>query len=278
VLFDPNNNLLRKLTFAKSLAELAYQLRHAAHVGDREWALAQVAGSKGAAAAVRDVVLHDPFYGVRADATTVAVGFDDGGAIDGALHDSDKRVILAAEAGAAQLRHPPAAVVADLSRLAANSDPNVAAAALQTLGGLHAPHIYERLVRSLSLPSFYDAIAVGALQGLAAYGDARALPLIRARTAYGTEDVERDTAIGALAQLAASLRRPQAALPELLQIVAHDPLVSSRVAAANALGALGDPAAIPTLEAVEHNDSQTIVQITAWGDILTIRDAVAKRR
>ena len=41
VLFDPNNNILRRLTFEKTPAELAYQLAHAAHVGDREWALNQ---------------------------------------------------------------------------------------------------------------------------------------------------------------------------------------------------------------------------------------------
>jgi HEAT repeat protein len=107
--------------------------------------------------------------------------------------------------------------------------------------------------------------------------EAKALPLIRARTAYGTPDVERDTAIGALAQLAATLHRPKAATPLLVQIIGHDPLVSSRAAAAGALGMLGDEAALPALESAEHDDPDILVRLAAWDSILSIRNAVAAR-
>lgn len=281
VLFDPNGNVLRALTFDQAVGDLRFQLLHAPHVGDREWALSQLgkfaaakdASKASAMRAVREAALRDPFYGVRADATGVAATFGDADAVETALHDPDKRVVLAAEAAAGNLGKSDAAVVASLTELANHPDPNVVAAALQALGALRAPHAYERLVRALNVRSFYEAVACGALQGLAAYGDAKALPLIRERTAYGTEDVERDTAIASLAQLSASLHRPEAALTTLMAILAHDPLISSRIAAANALGALGDPSAIPALENAERDDSQIGVQLTAWDAVVTIRNA-----
>ncbi len=46
VLFDPDNNLVRKLTFAKSIAELRYQARNAPSVADRLWAIDQLGNSR----------------------------------------------------------------------------------------------------------------------------------------------------------------------------------------------------------------------------------------
>jgi aminopeptidase N len=285
VLFDPDNNILRKLTFHKSVVALAYQLVNARHVPDREWALEQLDGlakAKGPerAAAMRAVgqaVLFDPFYGMRSDATAVAADFNDANTIDTALHDRDKRVQIAAATAAGDLKGKPSTVISDLRAMSRNADPNVAAAALTSLGKLKAPGAYGELVAALNRPSFRQGVASGAVAGLAAYGDERAFPLIEARTAYGTQEQERDAAVMALAQLASHAKQPQRALPTLLEIVAHDPLISTRIAATKALGTLGDAAAIPVLEHVEANDSQQMVQVGAWNAILDIRDAVAKR-
>jgi aminopeptidase N len=285
VLFDPNDNIIRKLTFPKSVAQLAYQAVNAPYVGDREWALDQLGklakgrrpGRTAAMRAVREVVLFDPFYGLRADASAVAATFGDAEGVRAALHDRDKRVRIAAAGAAGDLTGKPAAVIADLYALSRNADPNVAAPALTSLGKLKAPGAYAALVSALGRPSFRQGAASGALMGLAAYGDARALPLVAARTAYGTQEQERNAAVVALAQLASAVKRPQAALGTLLEIVRHDPLIGTRIAATRALGILGDAAAIPTLERVEATDSQQMVQIGAYNAILTIEDAVARR-
>jgi aminopeptidase N len=279
VLFDPDNNVLRQLTFPKSIDELAYQISHAWHVGDREWALEALGslsasmGARRLAAmrAIRTASLFDPFYGLRADAVAVSASFDDGETVSRALHDPDKRVRIAAEGAAGHLVHPPEAVIRALETMSDDPDPMVAAAALQSLGMLRAPHTYDRLVAALGRPSFGNALASGALRGLAAYGDRRALPLVLARTAYGTAEQERNTAIVALAQLAKHLHESSAVLPALLKIVEHDPLIGSRIAATTALGILGDPRALPVLASVEQNDSQLLVQIYAWRASQTLR-------
>jgi aminopeptidase N len=277
VLFDPNDEILRQLTFEKPVEDLAYQLANAPHVGDREWALSQLAdltaalGATRAAAqhAVAEAALSDAFYGVRADAVA--------GTIDAALGDKDTRVRLAAEEAAGGIEGQPVLLVRDLSTMSDDPDPDVAAAALASLGALKATGIYEKLVAVLDQPSLDTKIAVGALRGLAAYGDVRALSLVEARTAYGTPEEERNAAVVALARLAARAKTPRVALEALLGLVSRDPLIRTRIAAASALGILGDASALPVLHRVERTDSQLIVQIAAWNAIQTIEDAVAMR-
>jgi HEAT repeat protein len=285
VLFDPNDNILRQLTFEKPVSVLAYQLIHAKHVGDREWALnelgdlAKSKGSKRAAAmrAVREAVLFDPFYGMRGDAAGTAASFNDAATVASALRDKDKRVRIAAEDAAGGLKAKNRDVIAALDSMTADPDPDVAASAFAALGALKAPGIYPKLVAALNRSSFRETIAAGVLRGLAAYGDLRAFPLIQARTAYGTPENERNAAIGAMAQLAVHAKKPQLALAGLLEIVQHEPLIPSRITATRALGALGDPRAIPVLQRVEATDSQQAVQSGAWEAVLDIKDAEAMR-
>jgi len=210
---------------------------------------------------------------MRADAVRTAAAFDDSSSVSAALHDPDKRVRLAAAGAAADLKTAGARVVFALKAMTSDADPTVVQTALASLGALKAPGAYAILVAALNRPSFRAAVASGAVTGLAAYGDARAFPLITARIAYGTPENERNAAIRALARLAAHTKRTGLALSTLLDLVEHDPLIQTRDAAARALGALGDPRAIPVLQRVQRNDSQQDVQENAWNAILDIRDA-----
>lgn len=281
VLFDPNHNVLAELTFQKPVEQLAYQLDNAAHVGDREWALAQLAAYAAtssqdraqAESAVERAAAADRFYGVRADAVRAAAAFQDDAAVARALHDADVRVRLSAEGAAPVLATRASRSTLDaLHTLTADDDPNVAAEALAALGALHAPAAYELLVSALDRPSFRQTIAIGAIQGLAAYGDARALPLLLNRTQYGAEDQERNAAAIALAKLAKAVDRASNALPVLENVVQHDPVTGMRIAAARALGILGDRAALPALEAVASSDSQTLVRSAARDAALTLSE------
>lgn len=277
VLFDPNANVLKQLTFDEPVAELAYQLANAPHVGDREWALAQLAGftkapspdRTAAARAVARAVSSDTFYGVRADAVAIAAAYSDAATVYRAFHDRDVRVRIAAVQAAPQLGAASGSpVLTALRAMVSDQDPNVAAAALTSLGSLKTGDAYDRLVAALDRPSFGQTIAIGAIRGLTALGDKRALLLIEARTAYGVPDQERKAAIVALAQLARSTNEASAALPILRNLVERDPVSGARIAAARALGILNDPAALPILESVKRTDSQVLVQISA-------RDAIA---
>jgi aminopeptidase N len=265
ILFDPNENLLRELTFPQPARRLAYQLRHAQHVGDREWALAQLT-ALGAKRAVAQAALTDAFYGVRADAVADAAQLGDSSTVLRALDDRDVRVRIAAENAAAQLAHPGSDVIAALMTMRRDANPDVADAALNALGTLHAPNAYELLVKAR------------VVQALAALGNPRAFPLILSQTAYGVSEPQRDAAVGALAQLAKVVHRPQWALPTLGRLLAHDPLISTRLAAASALGQLGDVRALPALRRAERNDAQEIVRIQAWNAIMQIQPAQSAER
>ena len=69
-----------------------------------------------------------------------------------------------------------------------------------------------------------EAIAVCALQGLAADCDDRAYTLIERRTAYGTFELERNAAVRALAGCALHLKEPKRALLLIEGLALHDPL------------------------------------------------------
>jgi aminopeptidase N len=260
VLFDPDSNILRQLTFPKSREELAYQLAHAAGVADREWALQQLASNPSATSAVARAVSLDPFWGVRADAVGSAARFGDTAAVRHGLRDPDVRVRIAAAQAAATLLRPGPGVTADLEHMENDVDPNVVAAALGALGALRPPGIFKVLVAELHHNSFRQTIATGALKGLAADCNQRAFALISARTAYGTPEQERDAAVLDLATCARALKRQRAALPALSRLASGDPLIGTRIAATQALASLGDPQAYPVLEHVAESDSQKIVR------------------
>ena len=144
ILFDPNGNLLRRLTFEQPVTMLAYQLRHAAHVGDREWALTRLAAVRGpkqtaAMRAVSAAALDDPVYGVRADAVAAAAKFGDVHTVLTALHDGDPRVRIAAEEASARLPKGDPAVNAALTLLSHDGDPDIAGAAVKALGARNLP-------------------------------------------------------------------------------------------------------------------------------------------
>ena len=272
VLFDPNNNVLRQLTFPQSEARLAYQLAHATHVAGREWALAQFAGMRDTPSrdAVRHAAESDSFYGLRADAVAIGATSGDDVVVANGLHDVDVRVRLSALAAAGDLTGQPVNVIRDAQVMSTDADPNVVAAALLALGKLHAPGAYDLLVSALNRHSFRETVASGALRGLAAIDDARAIPLIASRTRYGVEDDERNVAIIALAQAAHAANQPQTTLPILVGILTHDPLIASRLAATTALRILDNPAALPALERAERSDPQVFIQEGAAAAIRAI--------
>ena len=283
VLFDPNDNVIRKLTWHKSLRALAYQAIRARYAGDRLWALGQLERAKkgerkGARRTIREMALFDSFYGVRADAVAAAARLGDWQTVRAALHDRDERVVIAAAQDAGRLKGTAdPTLVADLRRLAGSPNPLAAAAALSSLGALKAPGAYALLVAALGRPSFREQIPAGALMGLGALGNMKAFPSIEARTAYGTPLLERSAAIFALARLAVKNERQQSVEGHLIALAESDPIIGTRIAAVHALGMLGETSAIPALQRIEASDSQQAVQSGAWSAILDIKDAAAMR-
>ncbi|HET9392267.1 MAG TPA: M1 family aminopeptidase [Candidatus Rubrimentiphilum sp.] len=276
VLFDYNNNVLRGLHVDKSIADLGYQALHAPYVGDRLWAVANLGRAKGkdkaaAAGFIRQVVTGDPFYGVRVDALDTESSLDDAETVRLALHDKDPRVVIAAGGVVENLDHPSVpALQNDLKALTTSSNPLIAGAALRGLGATKMAGAYEILVAGLNRHAFREPVAIGALTGLANLGDFRAIPLIKARAAYGVNEAERLEAISSLGTI--GKKNPTLVEGTLIALARSDPYFRARSSAIRALGRLNQKSAIPALQFVQTHDTEPGVRNAAWDVIADLKD------
>jgi len=118
----------------------------------------------------------------------------------------------------------------------------VEAEAAKALGKTRQPAALDALVDLLERPSWFEVVRAGAIDGLAALRDDRALPHLLARVRYGHPQRARRAAILALPKLASD-RRTRETLELLLDD--NDPIL--RIEVVRALGEVGDTKARPAL-------------------------------
>jgi len=114
--------------------------------------------------------------------------------------------------------------------------------AARALGRTRQAAAFETLVDLLERSSWFDVVRAGAIDGLAALRDERALPHLSARTRYGHPTRARRAAIMALPKLASD-RKTRESLEALLDDA--DPVL--RIDVVRALGEMGDGKARPAL-------------------------------
>ena len=107
--------------------------------------------------------------------------------------------------------------------------------AARALGRTRQPAAFDTLVDLLERPSWFDVVRAGAIDGMAALRDDRAVPHLSARVRYGHPQRARRAAILALPKIASD-RKSREALELLLED--GDPIL--RIDAVRALGDLGD--------------------------------------
>ena len=126
----------------------------------------------------------------------------------------------------------------------------VQANAAAALGKTLDPSAFEALRSVLGRPAHNDAITAGALTGLGSLRDARALPLLLERTAWGVHQNARRAAVAALGALAPYLDDAgRTRLRERLEELLDDRWLRVQIAAIAALEAVGDAKSIPALRA-----------------------------
>jgi aminopeptidase N len=118
----------------------------------------------------------------------------------------------------------------------------VEAEAARALGRTRQPSSLEVLVDLLERPSWFDVVRVGAIDGLAALRDERALPHLSARVRYGHPQRARRAAIMSLPKLATDRRTR-----ETLELLLDDPDPILRIDVVRALGEMADTKARPAL-------------------------------
>ncbi len=248
VIVDPRMTVLGELTVDAPHDLLHAQLEHAPTARGR-WlaarALASLGDSRTLARLVKRVRDEREFWGVRVECAE---------ALGAARNEESKRALLAA----LSLEHPKVRravvralgsfrvpeVVAALTPIALSDESIVVQAeAARSLGRTKQASSYDTLVVLLGRTSWADVVAVGAIEGLLACKDERAIEHVAARTKYGYSSRIRRAATKAVPGLL-----PAARARELLEGLLADPDQNLRIDVAYALAELDDARARGALQ------------------------------
>ena len=258
VLFDPDATVLMKQKAEPGESALIAQLRWAENPVLRASAAKQL-GEKSAAerarAALRTALADDSFWGVRAAAgEALAKTHDESGAA------TLFAAIRAEKSGRVRRRLVEAlgefkfekSLIPDLKKII-EGDPSdhVRAAALDALGEFDAEGQFEYFKGKLNTPSHHEEIRGTVLRSWGAHHVMRALPLLYDAAAQGANRRTRRVAVEALGELGAVSEKKdeKEKIREFLVARIDDPQFFVIGAALDALGTLGDPAAVPALRA-----------------------------
>ncbi|WP_428261720.1 M1 family aminopeptidase [Haliangium sp.] len=255
VIFDPGKHLLVEVVMDSDEVLLVDELAAATEAIDRADAarrLGRRGGRKVTEALVRGLD-GDDFWGVRA-ACAAALGEVRSGAARQALVDAigteHPKVRRAVVQALGEFRGDERAADVLLG-LVDSGDPSyfVEAEACLALGKTRSARAGAALRRAAERDSYRDIIRQRAYLGLAAARDDGAAELLRTACAYGRPVGGRRAALAALAQLSRGRRdRDARDARELAEHLLRDRDYRVQRAAIDALGELGDPAAISALE------------------------------
>ncbi len=252
---DPELTLLANIRFEPPASMLHAQLTNTGDVVGRLLAVESLSQKQDqdAIARLQDRLNHDPFHGVRVEASSALRR----------IHSDEALTALAASRGQEDAR-VRLQVVQDLGAffhdnactalrevLAAERNPEIIAAALEGLGRYQQPEILNLLLQQLGAPSYRERIALAALRGLRRQDNAAVLPEILACLEQRASDfpaANLGEALEILAYLARNEEQREPVCAFLLARVNH-PRRAIQLAAIGALGTLGDPRAIAPLEA-----------------------------
>jgi len=255
VLFDRGDKILKRVDFKRDPALLIYQLKHAETVPDRAdaaLALGTLRNDAEAIAALGDAAQHDSFWGVRAEALRAL------GKVDGA--DAEKQVFAGLSDQTPWVREIAVRTLGSfkqdtdltsrLTDLAAH-DPayRVRAAAFRSLAEVKAPNAFDILAAAVDSDSPDGILRDAALGGFGALGDPRAVPTLLTWSSPGKPLNSREEAVSALGEL----DKKNPSITQTLVSYLQDSHFDLRITAILALGARGDPSAVPPLEEMRKN-------------------------
>ncbi|HKP11229.1 MAG TPA: M1 family aminopeptidase [Blastocatellia bacterium] len=246
--FDRANVWIKQVKFQRTDEELAYQLLHDADVMGRVRAAVELRthNTTPVINALSNAAANDRFWAVRLESVRSLAALKGDAAqlaLSGRIKDADSRIRREAIRALGQYKD---ARFADAFIQVIKSDPSyfVVAEAARALGDTRSPKAYEILAAALQTPSWQDTILAGALGGLAALKDPRAIDMALKYAAPGNRPSVRGAAIQALTQAAKDNPRAFQALAAGLKDRSLEVIFNT----IEALSTLGDPRAIPLLE------------------------------
>ena len=234
-------------------------------------------GARVAREALAAALAQDPFWGVGVE-IAAALGSSRAPSARAALlanvahpHPKVRRAIAAALG-----RWRDAEVAGAL--LGMRGDPSyfVVASALHALGKTRDPHAFDALAAASETPSWSETIAAGALRGLGALADPRALPLLRDALRPDRLEPQRRAAVGALAELGMLVEAVRTEVVDAIESVLYDPAYLVRVAAFAAAERLGDARLLPALDRLAQTEDDGRLRRDAAEAAIRVREAQSK--
>lgn len=251
--FDPDDQVLKELTFAKDKKEILNQLANAGEVGRMRaagWLV--VYADRKVIEALGTALRQDPFRGVRAGAARALGEIKTKATRDALLpglqdaHAHVRRAVITALGnyiGDSQ-------VVAALENVF-HSDSSYYARveAVKSITRLDALNAYDICMEALEMASYQEVIRCAALSGLVTLKDPRGVDHALKLADYGQPFQVRIEAISALAGLGRHIPKRKKEIRERLVALLEDPHFRVRTAVIRALGQLGDRKTLKALEA-----------------------------
>jgi aminopeptidase N len=251
---DPRHRVVGEVSVEAPLDMLRHQLLHGQTARAR-WRAAESLGKRTDLRTLRLLgeVLADEsaFWGLRVIVaeTLGATKLDDAfETLRKHVQTTQPKVRRAVASALGKFRTPEAARL--LAPLALQDESYaVEAEAARALGATRQQSAFDTLVELLDRDSWSDVVRTGAIEGLAALRDERAVPHLMARTRYGVPTRARRAAIRGLAKLSTD-RKTREHLEDLLED--DDPHL--RIDVALALAELGDTKSRGALSRALHRD------------------------
>jgi aminopeptidase N len=261
VTIDPGKPTLAAFEVEKPKAMWLAELGGADVAADRIDAVRRVAKIGGAQVtrALARALRRDRFWGVQAAAAEALGELRTDAARDALIRGLDAleshHARRAAVKALGSFRGDARAFDAVAAIAAGDESYRVEAEALLSVGRLRCEGSAEILLGALDRESFFDVIRTQAYTGLAELGDPSHVDRLLEGTAYGMSSFGRRAAARAAASLAAGRRdHIGRAVREHLEGLLDDPDFRVQGSAIEALGALGDAAAITALRRTADRD------------------------
>ena len=203
--FDPEDRVLKKLTFNKSKKEILDQLAHAgdaSRMRAAEWL--GVYTDRKVIEALGTALHEDPFRGVRAEAAKALGKVKTKTARDTllpGLHDKHAHVRRAVITALGNYIGDPQVVAALEDVFRSDSSYYARAEAVKSIARLGALNAYEICMEALKVASHQDVIRSAALSGLGRLKDPRGVDHALKLVTYGQPPRVRSAAISALGRL-----------------------------------------------------------------------------
>jgi len=254
VLFDPDDAILKKLTFKKEKDELLWQLANAKGAWGRIEAcrgLGRFLGDDKVVAGLRKALTKDRFWGVRRAAAAALGELGTEAARDALLEgakDKDSRVRRGVYRALGKFRNDDVALKALETAYAQDGSHYPMQTAALALAETRHPKAFDAIVKGMDRTSHVEIVARGACMALANLRDERGIERLKERTAYGRHELVRYTAAWALGKLGSFHEDRRDEVMDHLTGMLRDPNYRARLGAAIGLGELRYKKAVPELE------------------------------